>query len=44
MFKRLFCLIFSVLITVPVFADENTGSITGKVKVFRARRSADVVV
>ncbi len=44
MFKRLFCLIFSVLITVPVFADENTGSITGKVKVSRARRSADVVV
>ncbi len=44
MFKRLFCLIFSVLITVPVLADENTGSITGKVKVFRARRSSDVVV
>jgi plastocyanin len=44
MFKRLYCLIFSVLIAVPVLADENTGSITGKVKVFRARRSADVVV
>ncbi len=44
MFKRLFGLIFSVLITVPVLADENTGSISGEVKVFRARRSADVVV
>jgi plastocyanin len=44
MFKRLFCLIFPVLIAVPVFAGENTGSITGKVEVFRARRSADVVV
>jgi plastocyanin len=32
------------LIAVPVFAGENTGSITGKVEVFRARRSADVVV
>ncbi len=42
--RKLFCLIFSVLIAVPVFAGENTGSITGKVKVFRARRSADVVV
>ncbi len=44
MFKRLYCLIFSVLIAVPVFAGENTGSISGKVKIFRARRSADVVV
>lgn len=44
MFKGLFCLIFSILISVPVFAGENTGSITGKVKVFRARRSSDVVV
>ncbi len=44
MFKSLYCLIFSVLIAVPVFAGENTGSISGKVKVFRARRSADVVV
>jgi hypothetical protein len=44
MFKKLCCLIFSVLIAVPVFAGENTGSITGKVEVFRARRSADVVV
>ncbi len=49
MFKRLFFLIFSVLIAVPVFACpvfavENTGTITGKVEVFRARRSADVVV
>ncbi len=44
MFKRLFCLIFSVLIAVPAFAGENTGSISGEVKVFRARRSADVVV
>ena len=44
MFKRLYCLIFSVLIAVPVFASENTGSIIGEVKVFRARRSADVVV
>jgi plastocyanin len=44
MFRGLFCLIFSVLIAVPVFAAENTGTITGKVKVFRARRSADVVV
>ncbi|MAF33407.1 MAG: hypothetical protein CL941_05565 [Desulfobacter sp.] len=44
MFKRLYCLIFSVLIAVPVFAGENTGSIIGEVKVFRARRSADVVV
>ncbi len=44
MFKRLFCLIFSVLVAVPVFAGEKTGTITGKVEVFRARRSADVVV
>ena len=44
MFKRLYCLIFSVLIAVPVFAGENSGSIGGEVKVFRARRSADVVV
>ncbi len=44
MFRMLFCLIFSILITVPVFAAENTGTITGKVEVFRARRSADVVV
>ncbi len=44
MFRRLFCLIFSVLIAVPVFAGENTGTISGKVKVFRAPRSADVVV
>ena len=44
MFKGLYCLIFSILLSVPVFAGENTGSITGKVKVFRARRSADVVV
>ncbi|HEB31205.1 MAG TPA: hypothetical protein ENI15_10080 [Spirochaetes bacterium] len=44
MFKRLYCLIFSVLIAAPVFAGENTGSISGKVKVLRARRSADVVV
>ncbi len=44
MFKSLYCLIFSVLIAAPVFAGENTGSISGKVKVFRARRSADVVV
>ncbi len=44
MFRKLFCVIFSVLIAVPVFAGENTGSITGKVEVFRARRSADVVV
>ena len=44
MFKRLFCVIFSFLISVPVFAGENAGSITGKVKVSRARRSADVVV
>ncbi len=44
MFKRLFCLIFSVLVAVPVFAGEKSGTITGKVKVFRARRSADVVV
>jgi len=43
-FKNLYCLIFSVLIAVPVFADENTGSISGEVKIFRARRSADVVV
>ncbi len=44
MFKKLCCLIFSVLIAAPVIAGENTGSISGKVKVFRARRSADVVV
>lgn len=45
MFKKLCCLIFSVLITVPVFAGGDTaGIISGKVKVFRARRSADVVV
>ncbi len=44
MFKSLFCVIFSLLILTPVFAGENTGSITGKVKVSRARRSADVVV
>ncbi len=44
MFKGLYCLIFSILISVSVFAGENTGSITGKVKVFRARRSADVVI
>ncbi len=44
MFKSLYCLIFSVLIAIPVFASENTGSISGKVKIFRARRSADVVV
>ena len=44
MFKRLICLIFTVLIAVPVFADENTGCLSGEVKVFRARRSSDVVV
>ncbi|HEA66854.1 MAG TPA: methylamine utilization protein [Desulfobacterales bacterium] len=44
MFKSLYCLIFSILIAVPVFAGENTGSISGEVKIFRARRSADVVV
>ncbi len=44
MFRRLFFLIFSVLIAVPVFAVENTGTISGKVDIFRARRSADVVV
>ncbi len=44
MHKRLFCLILPVLISVPVFAAENTGSLTGKISVFRARRSADVVV
>ncbi len=44
MLKRLFFLFFSVLIAVPVFAFENTGTITGKVEVFRARRSADVIV
>jgi plastocyanin len=37
-------MIFSVLIAAPVFAVEKTGTITGKVEVFRARRSADVVV
>jgi plastocyanin len=44
MFKRLFCMIFPVLIAVPVFAVEETGTVTGKVEVFRARRSADVIV
>lgn len=44
MFKRLFCIIFAVLIAVPVFAVEKTGTITGKVEVFRARRSADIIV
>ena len=44
MFKKLFLMIFSVLIAAPVFAVENTGFISGKVEVFRARRSADVVV
>ncbi len=46
MFKRLTFLIFSIsiLISAPVFADENTGSISGKVKVSRVRRSSDVVV
>ncbi len=44
MFKRLFCMIFPVLIAVPAFAVEKTGTITGKVEVFRARRSADVIV
>ena len=44
MFKRLFCMIFIVLIAVPAFAVEKTGTITGKVEVFRARRSADVIV
>jgi plastocyanin len=44
MFRRLFYLILSVLITAPVFAVENTGAISGKVDIFRARRSADVVV
>ncbi len=44
MFKWLFCSILSVLVAVPVFAAENTGSLTGKITVFRARRSADVVV
>jgi plastocyanin len=44
MFKGLYCLIFSILISVPVFAGENTGSITGKVKVSRVRRSVDVVI
>ena len=44
MFKRLFCIISAVLIAVPVFAVEKTGTITGKVEIFRARRSADVVV
>jgi plastocyanin len=37
-------MIFPVLIAVPVFAVEDTGTISGKVDVFRARRSADVVV
>lgn len=44
MLKMLFVLFFSILVAVPVFAVENTGTITGEVKVFRARRSADVVV
>lgn len=44
MFKSLFCLIFSILIAVPVFAAENTGTITGKVEMFRERRSADIIV
>lgn len=44
MFKSLFCLIFSILIAVPVFAAENTGTITGRVEVFRERSSADVIV
>ncbi len=44
MCKRLFLMIFSVLIAAPVFAVENTGSISGTVEVFRARRSADVIV
>jgi len=34
-FKRSFCLIFSVLIAVPFFAAENTGAITGTGEVFR---------
>ncbi len=44
MFKWLFCLVLSVSVAVPVFAAENTGSLTGKITEFRARRSADVIV
>jgi len=43
-FRRLFCIVFIVFIAIPVFASENTGTVSGKVKVLRARRSANVVV
>ena len=41
---RLLCLTLCFFFSIPVFADENTGSISGEVEIFRARRSSDVVV